>query len=175
MPYKTNQGTLQQVHSAFKFSNTTLPQRQRTQQQLESDFNPHVYSGLLVYGTSSTPPSQPAVPPKHATKDRQPSIKSPKPAQYTLDDGKPDVPGTVAYYKSWAFRKKVKAGTAEVPGKNIKRSESIDDSADEDYVAKSGKSDGAKSLVMVFSRTSLRRAKSKRKVNRRMQLANRRM
>lgn len=97
------------------------------------------------------------------------------PVQYTLDDGPRDVPDTAAYYKSWAFRTMVNEGTTLVPEQEDEAGEDPDDSADEDYIKRPKQADKTKLLVMIFSRTNVRRASMQRKVNERMQRSNRRM
>lgn len=84
------------------------------------------------------------------------------------------MPGTRAFYKSWAFRKKVNAGNNQVPGKNVEHSDGDNDKTDTDYKKKSKRTDSAKSFMLIFSRTNVRRANTQRKVDERMQRANRR-
>jgi len=91
-----------------------------------------------------------------------------------LDDGPRGEPGTSAYYKSWAFRQKVSEGKAIVPKQEEEIGKEFDDSADEYYIKKRKPVHRRKSLVMVFSRTNVRRASTQRKVNERLQRFNRR-
>lgn len=112
---------------------------------------------------------------KDPTKVQQSTSVTFEPTRYTLDDGSRDAPGKAAYYKSWAFRKKVNAGTNQVPGGDAEHRDSFGDIGNEGFHRKSRSADEAKSLVLVFSRTSVRRADTQRKFSMRMQRSNRRM
>lgn len=92
-----------------------------------------------------------------------------------MSDAPRNTPGTAAYYRSWAFRAKVEYGKALMPGQDSSAEDSIDDSADEDFGEQGKKARDRKSLVVVLSRTSARRATAGRKVDRRKQRANRRL
>lgn len=106
---------------------------------------------------------------------QEPAVIFSRPAEYTLNDGPRDVPGTAAYYKSWAFRKKVNAGTNQVPGRDAEYENIVSNNVCEELNKASTKLHQARSLVMISSRTNARRASTQRKVNRRMQKANKRM
>ena len=102
-------------------------------------------------------------------------LASSEATKYTLDEGPRNAPGTAAYYRSWAFREKVNAGTNQRPRDDAEHGDRVDDSTDEDYKRKSKRVDQAKSLIVIFSRTNVRRANTRRKVDQRMKRANRRM
>ncbi|KAF1350551.1 hypothetical protein EJ07DRAFT_159481 [Lizonia empirigonia] len=128
-----------------------------------------------VHAMSSKPPKLVPSSHKDPTKVQQSTPVTFEPAHYTLDNDSHDAPGTAAYYKSWAFRKKVNAGTNQVPGGDAEHRDSFGDIGNEVFHSKSRSADEAKSLVLVFSRTSVRRADTQRKFSRRMQRSNRRM
>ena len=154
----------------------SLPERPKLQPPLKGTFSTTVYHRpRSQYSISSTPPtsSPPAQP--MITKALRPQVVTHEPAQYTLDDGPRDTPGTAAYYKTWAFRQKVSTGAAQVPGQEGEDGMEIDDSDDEDYERKPRQKDDVRSRVMVFSRTNVRRANAQRKVYERMQRSNRRL
>lgn len=92
-----------------------------------------------------------------------------------MDDGPRSEPGTSAYYKSWTFRQKVNEGKNIVPKQEDEVGEEFDDSADENYIRKRKPIYKKESLIMVFSRTNVRRASTQCKVNERLQRINRRM
>lgn len=165
------------AHSALLPPSTSLPQSSKSQPPLKGTFDTGVYQGArLVYPTGfTTSPTSSLVTQDDTTTDQRSATAKPEPAQYTLDDDPHDAPGTAAYYKSWAFRKKVNEGTTHVPGHKGEAGEDIDDSADEGYNKKPKQVARTESLVMVFSRTSVRCANTQRKMDRRMQKANRRM
>lgn len=122
-----------------------------------------------------TSPTSSPVPQHNTEATHQCATNGPDPVQYSLEDGPRDLPGTAAYYKSWAFRIKDNEGTTLVPEQEDEAGEDLDDSADEDYIKRPKKAEKMKSLVVIFSRTNVRRASMQRKVNERMQRSNRRM
>jgi hypothetical protein len=85
------------------------------------------------------------------------------------------MPGTAAYYKSWTFRKKVNAGENLVPEEEPEQSRTVHKSHEDYRDLAHSKTSEQRSLVMILSRTSARRASAQRKVHTRMQRANRRM
>ncbi len=98
------------------------------------------------------------------------------PARYTWDTGPSNVPGAAAYYRSRTFYKKKEAGTVQVPDCSAKPIGEDDD--DEAYESMSEDTSGSakpRSLVMILSRTNVRRASVKGKAQLRMQRQNRRM
>lgn len=122
-----------------------------------------------------TPPSSSPTAQDNLTRACQPAVSNSRPTQYTSSEGSRDTPGSAAYYKSWAFRNKVNEGSVLAPVQESSAEEDFDDSADEDYGRQSTGFVKKASLVLIFSRTSVRRAKAGRKVDRRMQRANRRL
>lgn len=122
----------------------------------------------------ATPPTSDPAPQHDTEASQQPAANGTDPAQYTLDDGPRGEPGTAAYYKSWAFRQKVKKGTNIVPEQGSDAGEVLDDSTDEGYAKKPRQTGKGESIIMVFSRTSVRRTRTQRKVTGRMQRSNRR-
>lgn len=101
---------------------------------------------------------------------------------YTFDDGPRTVPGTALYYRTDAFRKKLNSGLATILGRDDDEDTDADfdadNSTDKDHDEQSEQANQAvkrKSLVMVFSRTSVRRAGARWKVDKRAQRANRRL
>ncbi|KAF2627155.1 hypothetical protein BU25DRAFT_469591 [Macroventuria anomochaeta] len=169
---------IRQSHGPLPSPSKSLPQRPKMQPPLQGTFHAGFHPGArLVYSTNlTTPPTSSPIPQNNTTNGQQPSTAKPEPAQYTLEDGPRDALGTAAYYKSWVFRKKVIEGTTRVTGQEAEAEagENIDDSADENYHKKSKQVDRTKSLVLIFSRTNVRRANAQRKVNERIQRANRR-
>ncbi|KAL1652951.1 hypothetical protein SLS61_004572 [Didymella pomorum] len=108
-----------------------------------------------------------------ATQD--PVSRGHEPAYDILDDELRSEPGTSAYYKSWAFRLKDKEGATIVPKQKDEASEGLDDSGGEDYIKKRRSIHKRESLIMIFSRTNVRRASTRRKVYERLQRFSRRM
>lgn len=92
-----------------------------------------------------------------------------------MNDGPRGKPGTSAYYKSWAFRQKVNEGKAIVAKQEVKANKESNYRTDGDYIKKRKPVRKRESLVMVFSRTNVRRASTQRKVNERLQHFNHRM
>ncbi|KAF1928084.1 uncharacterized protein M421DRAFT_167349 [Didymella exigua CBS 183.55] len=163
----------QQAGRPFPAPSMSLSQRSKFQAPVKGLFYSSAYSGTRP-SQATRPTSSPLL--QHdAVATRKPALKGHGPAQYTLDNGPRDEPGTAAYYDSWTFRRKVKEGCTIVPRQAIEAGECLDDSADEDFIKKPKHTDERWSLVMVFSRTSVRRASTQRKVNERMQRSNRRM
>ena len=174
MQYNTNlASTFCQVQSAYHFPNKSLPQRPKLQTPVKGTFYADVpQNPRLLHLTGSMPIALGSVAEKDVIKDQRPaSILNGPAVVYTLNDGPRDVPGTAAYYKSWAFRKKVNAGTNQVPGRDAEHGRGVDDNAYEDFDTKAHQ---AKTLVVISSRTNARRASTQRKVDKRMQKANRR-
>jgi hypothetical protein len=127
--------------------------------------------------TASTyrPPKPRHIPEKHAVLEYD-GYGRPQ-SNWTGWDGEGDGglahrPGTTAYYKSYAFRKKKNKGEDQVPGRKRERDEDVDKEDAADDVLPDTKK---KSLVMILSRTSVRRAKVHGKAQTRLQRQNKRM
>jgi len=156
---------------------TSLPQRLKVQPPVKGTFYGSIYQYPRPPQPASylaTPPTSSPLPQHDAIVTHKPFWKGQEPTLYTLDDGPRGEPGTSAYYKSWAFRQKVSEGKAIVPKQEEEIGKEFDDSADEYYIKKRKPVHRRKSLVMVFSRTNVRRASTQRKVNERLQRFNRR-
>ncbi|KAF1846449.1 uncharacterized protein K460DRAFT_356125 [Cucurbitaria berberidis CBS 394.84] len=97
------------------------------------------------------------------------------PTEFTWAEGPSNFPGTAEYYKSNTFRKKKDAGNVHVPGAPFGAVHNVINSDNEDFGAKNAKSEKRKSLIMVFSKATVRRVSEKRKAHRRLQRYNRRM
>jgi hypothetical protein len=108
--------------------------------------------------------SQPEVPPVTHT-----------PAVYEVDDDTDSalshLPGTAAYYKSRAFKKKEKEGKIQEPARH---DEDPAVSNDEDEEMEDTEPYKPKSLIMIFSRTTVRRSTTNDKFFLRMQRYNKR-
>ncbi|KAJ4332792.1 hypothetical protein N0V95_009576 [Ascochyta clinopodiicola] len=171
MQYIANQNANQNAHqpvlSAFP-PHMSQAQHPTWQLPLKGTFS-DVYQDPLPYRTRSTSPKLSVT-----TQTQNLSARLHKPAQYTFTDGPHDVPGTAAYYKSWTFRNKLAAGTAQVPRATAQNT-SGDDSTDEDYASNPLDIDKTRSLILIFSRANVHRGSARRKVDGRMQRANRRM
>lgn len=90
-----------------------------------------------------------------------------EPVKWSKSPGNPRTPGTLAYYKSRAFIEKKAQGLIHVPG--VKWGEIPV------YEPSKGKrKEGSNSLVLIFGKNNVRRARV-RKVDTRMQRYNRRM
>lgn len=155
----------------------SFPPRPRVQPPAAGSFNSSAYPEISpshsTYVTN-LPTSSP-VPQHGVVATQEPASKGPNPAKYTLDDEPRGEPGTAAFYKSWAFRQKVNEGTTMVPEqKKGGVSEGFYDSTDENFIEKTKHTEKKGSLVMVFSKTSVRRASTQRKADGRMQRSNRR-
>lgn len=109
----------------------------------------------------------------HTTHKRS-TIRAVKPAGYGFYEGLPSTPGTAAYYKGRAFRKKVASGQAQVPGGQDRSDEDNEDRSGEDCLQQPPETPKSKSLIVVIGRTNVRRAKPQRKVDQRGQRSNRR-
>ncbi len=100
------------------------------------------------------------------------------PARYTWDTGPSNVPGAAAYYRSRTFYKKKEAGTVQRSRCSANSIGDDDDDDDEAYKSMSEDTSGSakpRSLVMILSRTNVRRASVKGKAQLRMQRQNKRM
>ena len=89
--------------------------------------------------------------------------------------GSGNIVGTAAYYKSWTFRTKKQEGTVQIPGCSFT---AVADASDDDLDAVDtdmAEPPKPKSLVIIMSRTNVRRASAKRAVHIRMQRHNKRM
>lgn len=177
MQYNTNlASTFCQVQRAYNFPDKPLSQRPKFQAPLKGTFHADVPPNpILLHLTGLIPTSFGQVAKKDITKNQRSTTLLSGPVEYTLNDGPRDVPGTAAYYKSWAFRKKVNAGTNQVPGRDAGHGKSADKDSYEHFDKASTKTYQTKSLVVISSRTNARRASTQRKVDKRIQKANRRM
>lgn len=165
-----------QTWRPLQASGTSLPQRLKVQLPLKGAFSSSVcHETRPSQPTSSlatTPTSSP--PPVRDPQGTQTYVsKGYEPTQYILDDGPRGETGTSAYYKSWAFRQKVNKCIAVVAEQED--GEEFNDSSDEEYIQKRNPVYRRASLIMVFSRTNVRRSSTQRKVNMRIQSFNRRM
>lgn len=167
----------QQAWRSSPGTSASLPQRPKLQPPVKGTFSSGVYVDARAPQTVylATPPQSSPYPQRNTVTTQKPVSNGPDPTQYTFDDGPRSEPGTGAYYKSWAFRQKVNEGKVIKAMQEDEVGEQFDDSADEDYITKRKSILNRESLVMVFSRTNVRRASTQRKVNERMQRSNRRM
>lgn len=132
--------------------------------------------------TPSSPPTQAAAAtkvvgdPPHPIMHHGRDSNTSKPTGYTLDGGPAHLPGTAAYYKSAAFKKRHALKNAAVPTSQPKAPiEEHDDGHDADDESSGVRKKGPrKSLVMVFGKTNVRRATASGNVHKRMQRRNRR-
>ncbi|KAH7069183.1 hypothetical protein BKA63DRAFT_570038 [Paraphoma chrysanthemicola] len=163
----------------------SLPRRPKTTSALPAPVSRSSPSAFSTYH----PPSPRKIPPKSTVLEYD-AYGSPL-SNWTGWNGEGDLgtkhrPGTAAYYKSYAFRKIRNRGAEQVPGRSQEEVEGKDGDVDMDDaemgeievehdVAGEAEKKERKSLVMVFSRTNVRREKVKRKVCMRLQKHNRRM
>ena len=111
--------------------------------------------------------------------ERERGAKSHTPALYEAEDDTDTklahLPGAAAYYKSRAFRRKKAVGQDQVPRHKIHSTEdaAVSDS-DEDMDAANTTPEKPKSLIMIFSRSNARRARTNNKLYLRMQRQNKR-
>ncbi|KAF2029651.1 hypothetical protein EK21DRAFT_89590 [Setomelanomma holmii] len=94
------------------------------------------------------------------------------------DTGSAYLPGAAAYYKSYAFRKRVKNGQDQAPGRKRhldeeEKDEEMEDDDEDTINVMAEKS--RKSLILIFGRTNVRREKAKGKKEHILQKTNKRM
>jgi hypothetical protein len=159
-------------------SGASLPQRLKVPQPVKGTFYSSAYQDPRLSQPASypaTPPTSSPLPRYDAIATQDPVSRGHEPAYDILDDELRSEPGTSAYYKSWAFRLKDKEGATIVPKQKDEASEGLDDSGGEDYIKKRRSIHKRESLIMIFSRTNVRRASTRRKVYERLQRFSRRM
>lgn len=124
----------------------------------------------------STPPDAPAAavhPIYHYGLTR-----SHKPTQWAFDDdcdiSAINLPGHAAYYESQTFRDMKARGETQTPGRGSGPVDDGEPYAKGEYVMRANKIEQNQSLVLVFSKTNVRRADGVRKVDARKQKRNQR-
>ncbi|KAF3044486.1 hypothetical protein E8E11_003090 [Didymella keratinophila] len=167
-----------QVWHPLTTPSTSLPQRLKGHPPVKGSFYSSLYQDPRPPQPTSnlaSPPRSSPLPRHNAIATQEPVSRGYEPVYYTFDDGPRGEPCTSAYYKSWTFRLKVNEGKSIVPKQENDASEDLDDSGDDDYIKKRKLIYKKESLIMIFSRTNVRRASTQRKVNEKLQRFNRRM
>ena len=124
------------------------------------------------------PPSAPPQPVIVTQREPEKHVPTYKPAIYDWESNKDatlaDIVGSAAYYKSRAFKIKKAKGEDQAPGRMREDTEqdAASDSKDEDMP--DAEPDKPKSLIMIFGRTTVRRATTNDKFYLRMKRYNKR-
>lgn len=140
---------------------TSVPERKRLQPSQYVD-SPNALASAASNRTCAM---------RHPGKD----VEQCEPAEFTWDEGPSHLPGTAQYYRSSAFRKKKNAGVDQVPGAHKNAITYNMESDNESLGGKGASLQQRLSLVMIFSRTNVRRASDERMAHKRLQRHNRRM
>jgi hypothetical protein len=165
-------------------TNSTLPRRPKPHTQYshgsQIDAVPTLVKPLQVMGgyLMPPPPLRRCGPVIHLVHEQERGRPKHKPAIYGWESDRnvalAGKIGSAAYYKSQEFYRKKLAGVDHVPGRKSSATNDSVDNGNMNDDMENAESETAKSLIMIFGRTTVRRANTNNKFYLRMQRYNKR-